>query len=84
MSAKSRRRRASGSLPALKQALWAVVRYNLDVIEDADLDHELRQKACNGLVQASLAYAKVMELYDLEHQVKALEHLASGNGHHLS
>ena len=81
MAAKRRQRRRSGSLGSLKSALWATITYNLDVIEDAELDHELRQRACNSLTQASLAYAKIMELYDLEREVKALEHLTSGNGH---
>jgi hypothetical protein len=81
MSAKPRQRRRSGSLGSLKSALWAVITYNLDVIEDAELDHELRQKACNSLVQASLAYARVIEQHDMEGQMKALERLAQGNGH---
>jgi len=82
MSATPRRRRRSGSLGALKSAFWAVIEYNLSVVEDPALDHELRQKAGNALTQAGQAYAKVLGLYDLEAKVKALESLAAGNGHH--
>jgi hypothetical protein len=69
MSGKRRQRRRSGSLGSLKSALWAVVLYNLDVIEDDYAEHELRQKACNALTQAALAYAKVTELYEVERKV---------------
>jgi hypothetical protein len=82
MAAKRHQRRRSGSLGSLKSALWATVTYNLDVIEDADLDHELRQKACNSLTQAALAYLKVIEGAELQKEMAHLEHLANGNGHH--
>jgi hypothetical protein len=81
MSAKARRRRRSGSLGALKSSIWACIEYNLGVIDDDEQDHELRQKACNSLTQSALAYSKILELYDLERQVKALEELAPRNGH---
>jgi hypothetical protein len=81
MAAKSRRRRASGGLAALKRALWAVIVYNLEVIEEAELEHDLRQRACNSLTQAALAYSRVVEQHDMAQQMAALQHLASGNGH---
>jgi hypothetical protein len=80
--AKRRLRRRSGSLGALKSALWATITYNLDVIEDAALDHEVKQRACNSLTQAALAWCKIAETHDLQRQVEALERLSSGNGHH--
>jgi hypothetical protein len=79
---KRRKRRRSGSIGSLKSALWATITYNLDVIEDPECDHDLRQRACNCLVQASLAYAKIVELHDFEREVRDLEHLALSNGHH--
>jgi hypothetical protein len=79
---KTRRRRRSGSLSALKSSIWAAIEYNLGVIESAELDHELRQKACNSLTQAALAYSRLVEQHDMESQMKALERLAQGNGHH--
>ena len=82
MNAKRRQRRRSGSLGSLKSALWATITYNLDVIEDHGLDHEVRQKACNSLTQAALGYAKIVELHELQKQMATLEHLATGNGHH--
>jgi hypothetical protein len=82
MRTNPRRRRGSGSLGELKAAIWTVIFYNRGVVEDDDLDHELRQRAGNALVQAALAYAKVMELYDLEREVKTLEQRTASNGHH--
>jgi hypothetical protein len=82
--AKRGKRRRSGSMGSLKAALWAVVTYNLDVIEDPERDHELRQKASNCLVQASLAYAKIVELYDLERDVSEMERLMPPNGNHAA
>jgi hypothetical protein len=75
-----RRRRRSGSIGSLKSALWATIAYNLDVIEDAEQDHDLRQKASNCLVQASLAYSRVVEQHEMVRQMAHLEHLANGNG----
>jgi hypothetical protein len=80
------KRRRSGSIGSLKAALWAAVCYNLDVIEDEDIDdHDLKQRACNSLTQTSLAYAKLVELYELQREVEDLERLtprSTGNGHH--
>jgi hypothetical protein len=61
--------------------LWAAVCYNLDVIEDPELDHDLKQRACNALTQTSLAYLKVIEAHEIEQDVRALEALPSSNGH---
>lgn len=82
MSGNPRRRRRAGSLGALKSSIWTCIEYNLGVIKDDALDHDLRQRACNSLTQSAVAYSKLMELYDLERQVKALEQLSAGNGHH--
>ena len=84
MRANPRRRRRSGSLSALKSSIWACIEYNLGVIEDAEQEHELRQKACNSLTQAALAYAKVVELYDVARDVTALERLAPRHGPHAA
>jgi hypothetical protein len=81
MSAKPRRRRGSGSLGQLKARLWASIEYATSLVEDDDADQELRLRGSTTLVQAALAYARVMELYDLEGQVKALEQLTHRNGH---
>ena len=79
--ARAWKRRRSGSIGSLKSALWSTITYNLDVIEAPEHDHELRQRASNCLVQASLAYAKILELYDLTQEVKELEQLAPRHGH---
>jgi hypothetical protein len=80
--AKRRQRRHSGSLGSLKSALWAVILYNLDVIEEESTEHELKQKACNSLTQAALAYSRVVEQHEMTRQMAHLEHLASSNGYH--
>jgi hypothetical protein len=79
--AKRRLRRRSGSIGALKSALWATITYNMDVIEDGALDHDVKQRACNSLTQAALAYGKVIELHEQQRQLESLQHLADGNGH---
>jgi hypothetical protein len=81
MSATPRRRRGSGSLGQLKARLWACIEYNVTCIEDENLEHDLRQRACNSLTQAALAYSRVVELHDLQRDMQRFEHLAHGNGH---
>jgi hypothetical protein len=79
---KPRRRRRSGSLGSLKGALWATIEYNLGVIDDEARAHEIRQKASNCLVQASLAYSHVVELHELSREMSRFEGFVAGNGHH--
>jgi hypothetical protein len=82
MSATPRRRRRAGSLGALKSRLWASIEYLVNVIDDETQLHEDRRASCNALTQSTLAYCRVMELYELEQGMQHLEHLATGNGHH--
>jgi hypothetical protein len=81
MRVKPRRRRSSGTLGQLKARVWAVLEYTVDLVEDETADHETRLKGATTLVQAALAYARVVELHDLEREVKELEQLAPRNGH---
>jgi len=62
--------------------VWAVLEYTVNLVEDDTADHETRLKGATTLVQAALAYARVMELHEMERQMRALETLADGNGHH--
>jgi hypothetical protein len=73
LSTKPRRNRREGSLGTLKRYLWVAVCYNLEVIEDTERPHILRQKASNALVQASMAYLKVTEQVDVLPRLEALE-----------
>ena len=87
MAAKALGRRPRGSLVAVQKAIYAVIKYNWDVIEDETLDHETKQRASNALVQAGLAWSKLEELYTLEREVREVEELAhhshsNGNGDH--
>jgi hypothetical protein len=55
---------------------------NVELVEDAAQDIEVRMRASTAAVQAGLAFARTVELYDLAREVKAMEALAHGNGHH--
>ena len=81
MRANPRRRRGTGSLGQLKARLWAVLEYTASLVEDASADHDTRLKGATTLVQAALAYSRVLEQHDLQRQMGHLEHLAQGNGH---
>jgi hypothetical protein len=81
MSELPHRRRGGGTLGQLKSRLWAAVEYNVRLLEDDSIDHELRLKGSNALVQASLAYCRLIEVYDLEREIRELEQLPTHNGH---
>jgi hypothetical protein len=76
-----RRRRASGSLGQLKARVWAVLEYTVRLVEDEHADHDTRLRGATTLVQAALAYARVVELHDMQAQIDGLRELAQGNGH---
>ena len=80
MRANPRRRRRIGSLADLKRSLWVAICYNRDVIEAADLSHEVRQRASNALSQAALAYLRVTEVADIEGKIQQMERAM--DGHH--
>jgi hypothetical protein len=82
MAVRPRRRRTILTLGQLKGRLSAGIEYATKLLEDEAADHELRLKGFTALIQASATYAKIMELYDIERQVKAIEQLAPRNGHH--
>jgi hypothetical protein len=79
MPAKPRRRRGSGSLGQLKARLWAVIEYSVALVDDETVDHELRLKGATALVQAALAYSRVLESHSLESRLAALEAVAEGD-----
>jgi hypothetical protein len=85
MRGKRRRRRGTGSLGQLKARLWAGIEYVTGLVENGTADHELRLQGLTALVQAALAYAKIVDLYEKERQLAQLEALAAqvtrtGNG----
>jgi hypothetical protein len=67
-----RRRRKVGDLAALQRKLWAAICEADDMIVGADAD-ELRLKAIHALVQAGMAYAKILEIGEYEARLAALE-----------
>jgi hypothetical protein len=82
MALNARRRRPKGSLGELQRGLWSVFLRNVEFVEDAAQDIEVRMRASTAAVQAGLAFARTIELYDLDRDVKALEQLSTRNGHH--
>jgi hypothetical protein len=79
---KAQGRRPRGSLASVQKAIFAVIAYNWEVIDDPELDHEVKHRATNSQTQAVLAWAKLEELFTLEKEMQAFEHLTHGNGHH--
>jgi hypothetical protein len=67
-----RRRRKVGDLAALQRKLWGAICEADGVIVGADAD-ELRLKAIHALVQAGMAYAKILEIGEYEARLAALE-----------
>jgi hypothetical protein len=66
------RRRKVGDLDALRRRLWGAICEADDVIVGAEAD-ELRLKAIHALVQAGLAYAKILEIGEHEARLRAIE-----------
>jgi hypothetical protein len=81
MHANPRRRRGTGSLGQLKARVWAVLEYTVSLVEDEFADHDTRLKGATTLVQAALAYAKVMELHALSQDMAKYEKVVGSNGH---
>jgi hypothetical protein len=81
MAASPRRKRPNGSLGALKRGLFSVFLRNVEFVEDAEQDIDVRLRASTAAVQAGLAYARVLEQLEMQDEMTALEQLATGNGH---
>lgn len=73
MSAKRRRRRASGDLSQPKVEVWACIRYLADAIENEELTRELRLRACSAMAANAGAYRQLLETSDLEQRLTDLE-----------
>jgi hypothetical protein len=81
MAASPRRKRPNGSLRALKRGLFSVFLRNVEFVEDEEQALDTRLRASTAAVQAGLAYARVIELYEVEQRMARLEGLTQGNGH---
>jgi hypothetical protein len=66
------RRRKVGDLDALRRKLWGAICEADDMIVGAEAD-ELRLKAIHALVQAGMAYAKILEIGEYEARLAAIE-----------
>jgi hypothetical protein len=74
VSAKRRRRRASGDLSQLKVEVWAYIRHLADTIENEELSRELRLRACSAMAANAGVYRQLIETSDLAQRLTALEH----------
>jgi hypothetical protein len=84
MPASPRKRRAVLTLGQLKGRLSAGIEYATKLLEDETADHDVRLRGLTALVQASATYAKLVELYDLERDVREIELLTPRNGHQIA
>ena len=83
MAASPRRRRTILTLGQLKGRLSAGIEYATKLVEDESLDHELRLKGVNALVQAAIDLrAHGRSCTSCSGRCSTLEQHASDNGHH--
>ena len=83
MAASPRKRRPMLSMADLKRRLSAGIEYATKLLEDEEADHDLRLRGFTALIQAAATYTKVIELYEVERDVQALQRLSDPhrNGH---
>jgi hypothetical protein len=81
MAASPQKRRQKGSMTGLIKGLWSMYQRHVEFVEDPASDHETCVKSANAAVQIALAYCRATELFEVEHRMEALEHLAERNGH---
>jgi hypothetical protein len=74
--------RKAGDIARLRRAMWWSVRHCEHLLATADSDEKIL-RTVHALTQASLAYAKLVEVSELSEKVRHLEAmLAPRNGHH--
>ena len=73
-AAKARKRRCqkAASIGDARRALWRAVEATEAVLDTSD-DPALTLKACHALTQSAAAYAKMVQLAELEVRIEALE-----------
>lgn len=63
-----------GDLKAVAAIVWTALETAQDLLESQDTNQQLR--ACHAVFQGSAAYAKVLEVGELERRIQALEEKA--------
>jgi hypothetical protein len=76
-----RKYKGFGTIAGVKRVLWQILQRVSERLTDETADDESQRSWANTGIQAAMAYSKLHEAYELERDVKALERLASGNGH---
>jgi hypothetical protein len=71
----------AADLSRVRRTLWWAVRHCEYVLATADSDEKIL-RTVHALTQASLAYAKLVEVSELSQKIERLEALAQENGHH--
>jgi hypothetical protein len=82
MAGKPRKYNGFGTIQGVKRVLWQILLRVQERMNDATADDEMRRGWANTGIQAALAYAKLHETHGLEKDVREIERLAQGNGHH--
>ena len=73
-TAKKRRRiRKVGDLAAMRRKLWQAITTAEDILLDPESDTLTQLKSINAITSASTAYAKLIEVGELEERLTALE-----------
>jgi hypothetical protein len=81
MAASKRPQRRRGSIGSVKAALMAVIEYNLSVIDNAKIRHNIRQGASHCVIQACATFLKAEELLSISTRLSQLEAVSERNGH---
>jgi hypothetical protein len=70
-----------GTIAGVKRVLWQILQKVSERLRDDTADDAQQQHWANAGIQAALAYSKIQETHELEHDVRDLEHFIQGNGH---
>lgn len=81
----SRKRKKAGSMEEVRRLLWRALTRAADLLEVEDPetgqpDNALALKAIHAISQGASAYAKIVEVGELEARIKALEDAGPADG----
>ncbi len=78
------RMRKTGTLADMRRELWRAILCAKDVLLDPDTDPATTLKAVHAITSASTAYARLVEIGEIEARLEAVERMLQErrNGHH--
>jgi hypothetical protein len=80
MPAKPRKRRAAGDLGACKRVLWSGIQEAVKIVEHPETPADRRLKAISCLSTAIGVYGHLIQNFDHEARIAALEQAAAQEG----